>query len=72
MNFRTRSGCYHNCGKPSRLPKSHFCSDKCASEWAETMIEGNGDEWCSFCQVWINDNAQHKDSCPNKDTEIPY
>jgi hypothetical protein len=66
MTFRTRSGCYFNCGKPSRMPKSHFCSDKCASEWAEQMVEGNQDDWCVECQQWFSSGMLHNKECSTR------
>lgn len=65
MKFRNRPQCYHMCGKPARLPKSHFCSDKCASEWAEVMREGNEDDYCFLCQEWANVH-NHNSKCPGK------
>ena len=44
-------GCYHRCGHRAAVGR-HFCSARCAAEWAESMAEGNDDEWCVPCQAW--------------------
>jgi hypothetical protein len=52
---QTRPRCYHYCGKVAR-PGSRFCSLRCAADFAEGMVEGNGDSWCPQCREWRHDN----------------
>lgn len=59
---RTKPRCYHGCDKPARK-NGRFCSQKCAAEFAEELVLGNDDKWCSNCQEWV-DNEGHE--CSHK------
>lgn len=46
-------GCY-GCGRAARKG-SRFCTQRCAAEYAEELVEGNDDWWCSECDEWHGD-----------------
>lgn len=53
---KTRPKCY-GCDARARA-ESNFCSDKCGAAYADELIAGNGEEWCSTCDRWENPTAE--------------
>jgi len=55
----------NNCNrKPARL-ESHFCSNRCAAEWADLMLEGFW--FCHSCNEWLDvDQEWHEQHCGHR------
>lgn len=53
-----KAKCYLCREKPVRSG-SRFCTQRCAADFAEELVEGNDDYWCSKCCSWIGD-CEHK------------
>lgn len=48
-----RRSCYC-CPRPAR-PRSYFCSNRCAAQYADELMAGNEDSWCPHCEEYVSD-----------------
>jgi hypothetical protein len=68
---QVQPGCYYRCGRKAAVGKL-FCSKACAGEWAETMAEGNEDEWCPICKDWVNAMSGSRLTCRHLRTGLKH
>lgn len=45
--------CY-GCRTRAARKGSRFCTQRCAADYAEELVEGNDDTWCPACADWVS------------------